>query len=67
MGMRFRQRKVTEHKAQIVPHVTAHAMHDGLRAPAVRTLEIAILDERHRCVGGTEAVIALGDGDHQLR
>ena len=64
--MRLRQWKVPVDEAQIIAQVSDDALHDRLSAAAVRTLEIAVLDESNRCAGRTEDVITFGDRYRQL-
>jgi hypothetical protein len=66
MGMRFGERKVPEDETEIVTQVTDHALNKGMRATAVGTLEVTILDESDRSVGGADRVVSLRDRYHQL-
>ena len=52
------QRQVPPDVADVA-EVGEQLAHDGLGLAAVRALEVAVLDERHRRVGGAADVVAL--------
>src|SRR5947207_4479709 len=52
------ERKIPEDEAQTCAEMFSHGLHDGVRAAAVRALEVAVLDERQRRVGRPLSVIA---------
>src|SRR5204863_3367145 len=56
LGVRVRlaERKIAENEAEPLAHIAAQVLNDGMRTPAMRTLEIAILDERHRSLARAE-------------
>src|SRR5947209_17237517 len=62
MGVYFTQRKMPEYEPEIRPEVPLHSLHDRVRKPAVRTLVIAVFDERRGRVCGTADVVSQRDG-----
>src|SRR5258706_15882947 len=48
LGMNFVQWKVAEHKTQSLAKVFLHVLDDGVSASTMRTLVVAVLDERAR-------------------
>ena len=54
------EREVAPHVAHVVAVRTEQLADDALGLPAVRTLEVAVLDERHRRVVGAANVVAVG-------
>jgi len=53
------QRQVTPHVLEVAGAGQAFA-DDGLRLPTEAALEVAVLDDRDRCVVGAAGVVALG-------
>ena len=64
--MRLGKRKVAEHEAQLVAEPGLHFFHDRVGHAAVRTLVVAVLDQRHGCVGGALGVIVRAHRCRQL-
>ena len=61
------ERQVAEHEAHVLAEVVEQLAHDRLGLPAVRALEVAVLDERDRRVVGAADVVALRvDGRGQV-
>ena len=59
VGVHHLERKVTEHPPHVVAEVVAHRVDRARRPAAERALEVAVLDDRERCVGPTGEVVAL--------
>src|ERR1700751_2247576 len=59
-GVDVVEREVAPHVAHVVAVRTEQLADDALSLPAVRTLEVAVLDERHRRVVGAANVVAVG-------
>ena len=53
------EREMTEHVSEFSPRRREELTDDGFGLPAIRALEIAVLDQRHGRVGGAADVIAL--------
>src|SRR5256714_11517055 len=51
--MQFGERKVAEHKPEAWAQALPHLLHDRVGATAMRALEVAVLDQRHRGVRRT--------------
>jgi hypothetical protein len=64
--MRLRERKMTEHESEAIVHHSPHILDDWMRTPAMRALEIAVLDERHRRCPRSDGVILFADGYYQM-
>jgi hypothetical protein len=55
--------KVAVDETKLLPHVTADSLYDGMRASAMRALEIAVLHQRYRRVAGAEGMISFCYGN----
>jgi hypothetical protein len=62
MRVDFAKREVSEHKSQLRPESPLQFLHNRVRASAVRTLVIAVFDERHCCGFRSLRMIALSNG-----
>jgi hypothetical protein len=62
----FRTRKVAEDKPQLVTEVTPQGLHCWVRAPAERTFEVAVLDQRDSRISRSDRVVACANGHHQM-
>ena len=65
--MRFCEWEVSVYESQLLTHVAPNTLYDRVSATTVRTLEVAVLDECHGSVAGTEDMIALIDGNCEPR
>src|SRR5437867_2459661 len=63
--MQLGERKVVEHKSQARAHPLLHFLHDRVGATAMRTLEVAVLDERDGGVRRALHVIPLAHRQRQ--
>src|SRR5438309_2328456 len=61
------ERKVAEHKPEARAQALPHLLHDRVGATAMRALEVAVLDQRHRGVRRTLHVIPLAHVALKLR
>ena len=63
--VRGREGKVSKNKSEIIAHVAPDTLNYRMGATAVRTFEVAVLDERHRCVDRTYRVVTVTNRYHQ--
>ncbi|CAA9291123.1 MAG: hypothetical protein AVDCRST_MAG11-120 [uncultured Gemmatimonadaceae bacterium] len=59
VGVHVREREVPKDEAHLRPEARPHRLHDRVRAGAVGTLVVAVLDEGHGCVGWADAMVAV--------
>src|SRR5439155_9834188 len=65
VGVALAQREVAVHESQSATHPLLDRFDDGVRAPAVRALVVAVLDQRNRRICRTLDVVALPHGQRQ--
>jgi len=63
--MRLREGKVSKNKSEGTAHVAPDTLNYRMGATAVRTFEVAVLNECHRCVGGTYRVVTVTNRYYQ--
>lgn len=60
--MRFNQREVAEHEAQLVAEALLQLFDHWVSLTAVRALVIAVLNEGYRRIGRALRMVVAGDG-----
>jgi hypothetical protein len=63
--MRLREREVSKNKSEVIAHIPPDTLNYRVGATAVRTFEVAVLNECYRSVGGTSRVVAVTNRYHQ--
>jgi hypothetical protein len=54
VGMRLDQWKMAIDETQLLTHVAANSLNNGMSTSAVRALEVAVLHECYRSIAGAE-------------
>jgi hypothetical protein len=67
VGVHCRQREVAEDVTELVAEHILQLLHDRHRCPAVRTLVIAVLNQRHQCRRRSLHAVALAHRQSESR
>ncbi len=64
--MCLREGKVSKNKSDVIAHVAPDTLNYRMGATAMRTFEVAVLNECYRRVGGTCRVVTVTNRYHQF-